>query len=199
MARTKRQVTIPVRRRPKPKIKKAKTKDDPGVFPVSARLPGQAANRAAFDTFNALYQHEPWYLDYQSLVDEFGHRPAAYIAWASSPAHDRHPTTQMEFAQSIGLRSDQVIRNWRKRNPKIDQIVREWQIRPLMEHRRDVINALIEVAETADPQAHPDRKMFLQLTKDLNDPLRSVSDEFIIQRLAELERVQSAAGGSEAA
>jgi hypothetical protein len=95
-------------------------------------------------------------------------RKAAYIAWAASPMHKRWPSTQRDLAmQVLGLHSDKTIRNWREKNPAIDDRVGRLQTEPLFRHRRDVIDALIASAASADTAGNADRKLFFQLTGDL--------------------------------
>lgn len=136
------------------------------AFPASETTPGQAESRSARLQFLEKKGECPWWEEYQQLRSEgWSWRIAAYIAWASTPYHNRWPENQEKLAlEVLGLRSDRTIRNWRRKNPKIDQRVGELQVEPLFRHKADVINALIDVAKTKDPKAHPDRRMFLEIT-----------------------------------
>jgi hypothetical protein len=138
------------------------------AIPATAETPGQAESRDGFERFNADGAKFPWWNDYLLLRDEgFTWRVAAYIAWAAAPAKTRWPASQKELAdQVLGLKSDQVIRRWRRLNPLIDQRVVRFQVEPLLRHRRDVIDALVDVASSRDTSAHSDRKLFLEMTGD---------------------------------
>lgn len=93
-------------------------------------------------------------------------RIAAYIAWASSPRQNRWPKTQDELARLLGLTSDRQFTKWRRANKAIDDLIAKLQIEPLLKHRADVFNALIESASTPDYKNQPDRKLFLEITGD---------------------------------
>ena len=141
-----------------------------GAFPASAATPGQAESRAAFELFrrNERVLEADWWDDYHRLRAEgWDWRKAVYMAWAASPIKDRWPATQMELChECLGLKTDQTIRKWRANEPGIEQRIVKLQAEPLMLHRRDVINALVAVASEPIPQAHPDRKLFLELVGD---------------------------------
>ena len=109
-----------------------------------------------------------WHRDYVRLREQgWPWRIAAYIAWAASPKRGRWPGTLRELANEVlGLRSSRVIHTWRKKHPAIDTVVAMLQAAPLFEHRRDVINALIEMATTPDYKAFNDRKLFLEMIGD---------------------------------
>ena len=94
-------------------------------------------------------------------------RVAAYIAWAASPKQARWPKTQEELAQTVlGLTSDRQIAKWRKNNPQIVDLIARLQVAPMLEHRADVIQALIASASDPDYKGHGDRKLFLEITGD---------------------------------
>jgi hypothetical protein len=109
-----------------------------------------------------------YYEQFLALMDAgWPWRVAAYIAWASSPKQGRWPKTQDEFAQTVlGLTSDRQIAKWRKNNPSINDLIADLQVAPMLEHRADVIKALIESASDPDYKGHGDRKLFLEITGD---------------------------------
>lgn len=109
-----------------------------------------------------------WQRDYLRLREQgWPWRVAAYIAWAASPRISRWPATLKELAHEVlGLRSSRVIHTWRKKHPAIDTVVAMLQAAPLFEHRRDVLEALIEMARTPDYKAFNDRKLFLEMIGD---------------------------------
>lgn len=92
-------------------------------------------------------------------------RQAVYIAWAASPRTDRWPETQELLAtQVLGLTSDRVIAEWRRKNASIEMMIASLQSAMLMSHTGDVFEALKISAATADYKHHPDRKLFLEMT-----------------------------------
>lgn len=137
------------------------------VFSAPGEAPSQRVSRAARKIFEA-HADAPWMSDYWALrLEGWPWRHAAYIAWASAPTKGRWPETQARLAAEVlGLKSDRVIRTWRQKNPDIDKRVEILQAAPLMRYRRDVIEALVTVASRAEPSAHQDRKLFLEMTQD---------------------------------
>lgn len=109
-----------------------------------------------------------WAADFYFLLDHgWPWRVAAYIAWAGSPKVGRWPKTQEELAnQVLGLTSDRQISGWRKDNPAIDEMIGMMQAMPLLDHRRDVFEALSMSASNASSKGAQDRKTFLTMTGD---------------------------------
>lgn len=109
-----------------------------------------------------------WYEHYKRLRDVgWPWRVAVYIAWAASPKKERRPKTQEELAtQYLGLTSDRQIGTWRRKNPVIDETIGMLQAAPLLEHRRDIYEALIESAMNPDYKGHQDRKLALEMLGD---------------------------------
>ncbi|CAK0773955.1 conserved hypothetical protein [Gammaproteobacteria bacterium] len=115
-----------------------------------------AANSAAWaDEFYQLLDYGwPW-------------RIAVYIAWASSPKDSRYPKTQAELAtKMLGLTSDRAISTWRTNNPGIDEAIGLMQAAPLLNHRREVFEALAKAASDKSFHGAQDRKTFLTMTND---------------------------------
>lgn len=108
-----------------------------------------------------------WMEEYFQLRDAgLPWRIATYIAWAASPKKTRKPKTQGELATLLGLASDRVIYQWRRKNPEIDAMISVLQAAPLLAHRRDIYEALIESASDPDHRSNPDRKLALELMGD---------------------------------
>jgi hypothetical protein len=109
-----------------------------------------------------------WAADFYFLLDHgWPWRVAAYIAWAGSPKVGRWPKTQEELAnQVLGLTSDRQIAKWRSENPAIDEMIGMMQAMPLLDHRRDVFEALSTSASDASSKGAQDRKTFLTMTGD---------------------------------
>jgi hypothetical protein len=109
-----------------------------------------------------------WLEDYWRLREAgWPWRVAAFIAWASSPKIGRMPKTQEGLAREVlGLESDHQIWVWRRKNPTIDEVIGLLQAAPLMAHRRDVLDALIDSATNPDYKGHQDRKLYLEMVGD---------------------------------
>ena len=109
-----------------------------------------------------------WWDTYQQLLNsKWPWRIACFVAWASSPKINRWPKTQDEFAQNVlGLTSDRVIATWRKKSPDIDGAISLLQSATMLEHRADVIKALVDSASNSDHRSNPDRKLFFEMTGD---------------------------------
>ena len=80
----------------------------------------------------------------------------------------------------------------------MNMVIRERMLAPLIDHQRDVIDALIESATNSDAKNYSDRKMFLEITqiyvpgKALLDKIRSDEPGFIANKTdEELERIIS--------
>lgn len=131
------------------------------------------AARIAFEghpekTFFGENKAKRWFEDYLRLK-ELGYpwRVAVWISWAASPKKDRWPKTQEELAtQVLGLSSDRAVGNWRKKYSTIDAVVATLQAAPLIDHRRDIFEALAESAADPDHRHNPDRKLALEMTGD---------------------------------
>lgn len=91
-------------------------------------------------------------------------RKAAYEAWSSLPASLRQPKTLTELADQLGLRNTATIRHWRRKDPALETRFKERLTARLLEYAPDVMMALVAVAADADPKAHQDRKLFLEMT-----------------------------------
>lgn len=139
------------------------------AFPASAATPGQKESRTARAAFLEQRAQCPWWQDYLELrLEGWDWRKAAYIAWKASPAKGRWPKTKAELATILGLASDRVIRKWVEKEPAIDERVAKMQIEPLMEHRADVIQHLVDLASTGSERyAFQYQKIFLTMTNDL--------------------------------
>lgn len=107
-----------------------------------------------------------WMEDLLYLLDHgWPWRQAVYIAWAASPRIGRWPETQEQLAtQVLGLSSDRVIAEWRRKNPAIETMISSLLSASMMSHRGDVIAALKESAANPDYKNHPDRKLYAEMT-----------------------------------
>jgi hypothetical protein len=127
--------------------------------PEEARLRSEAA-RQLLEADGAV-----WMAEYQQLRDTgWPWRVAAYIAWAASPRIGRKPETLAELATKVlGLTGPRQIHHWRETNPSINAVGATLPAAPLMEHRRDVLQALVQSASSADHRSNPDRKLYLEM------------------------------------
>ena len=142
--------------------------DEETLYPAGPEVPGQAQSRRAYKEILESLKGFDWWQDYQGLVQRgWDWRKAVYIAWEAAPAKTRTPASQHELAtQVLGLASDRVIRTWRERHPEMQDEIARMQAAPLLQHRRDIYDALVTVATDPDPKAHQDRKLALELLGD---------------------------------
>lgn len=142
--------------------------DENTAFPAPEKTPGQAESRAARARFLDDYANDDrcsWWQEYLQLrIEGWDWRKAAYIAWAASPNKGRWPANQQDLATEIlGLKSDRTIRNWREKIPELEQRVASLQIEPLMKHRRDAINALVDSMVVVGKNGSADRRTYFSL------------------------------------
>lgn len=129
-----------------------------------AALRLETARRAFDDRRNK----PAWYSTLDDLLESgWPWRVACYIAWASMPKKSREPHTLEGLAvEVLGLTSARPIFTWRNKNPAIDDTIAIMQAAPLFEHRREIYEALIDSATTADYKNHNDRKLALEMLGD---------------------------------
>lgn len=110
----------------------------------------------------------PWADVYQRLLTaNVRPRIAAFVAWATMPKKYRWPETQEKLAiEVLGLTSDRAIATWRKKYPEIDMMISEMQAEAMLEYRPGVFHALGTVASDPSYRANPDRRLFLEVTRD---------------------------------
>ena len=145
--------------------------EERAITPEEARQISEAA-RVAFVGGQVrdmpLSGRPDWFEEYLRLIEHgWPWRVATYIAWAASPKIGRWPATLKELATNVlGLKTPKSIYGWRKRHPTLDATVSVMQAAPLFEHRRDVLEALVEMASREDYKGFNDRKLYLELTGD---------------------------------
>lgn len=137
------------------------------ISPDEARLISETARQQMQDRLKG-GELPAWAEDYVRLLEQkWPWRVAAYIAWASAPKDGRKPRTLEELATEVlGLTSPRVIYTWRRKYPSIDAVIGMMQSSVLFEHRRDVLEALAEMAGRPDYKSHNDRKLFLEMIGD---------------------------------
>lgn len=140
------------------------------LFPASESTPGQKASRAAYAALETRLKEYNWFGDYESLRSKgLDWRKAMAVAWRASRGFNRQPATQTELASLMGLKSDRTIRKWFEDSPELEELVGVMQAAPLFSHRRDVIEALVTSASTPAAQNSADRRLFFQMTGDLEE------------------------------
>lgn len=148
---------------------------DQNITPEMAKQLSDAA-RDALEAGSAAKAE--WVKEYTDLrAQGWPWRVACYIAWAASPRTTRWPPTLADLAHDVlGLRSDRVIRKWRQHNPAIDEAVGVMQARQLFDHRREVIQALVESATDPSHKNHPDRKLYFEMVGDYTPKANVILD-----------------------
>lgn len=132
------------------------------VEPVTTPDETHALAKAIFE--ENLAADDGWGDIYLSLLEEgWEWRKAAYIAWASLPALQRHPPTLKEFASLIGLRGTSAILNWRNKNKAIDLTVAKLSQQLVMEAAPDIVQALLDSASNPNYKHAPDRRVALEM------------------------------------
>lgn len=108
----------------------------------------------------------PWMGMYQRLFEGgWKWRVAVYIAWAAQPKKRRWPETQEELAiKCLGLNSDRAIATWRKKYPSIDETISMLQASIIFDAVPEALQAMVDVATTADYKGHADRKLMMEMT-----------------------------------
>lgn len=157
-------------------------------FTAPASAPGQAESRASRARLDALLEArrakpepevevadpEPvaWEAMYYDLLAEkdadgrprWDWRKALYIAWNCVPASKRWPKHEIQLIDLLGLTNTRTIRQWKANDPEIEERIKEGPKLLLGGHVANVLEALVRVATQADPKAHQDRKLFLEMT-----------------------------------
>jgi hypothetical protein len=134
-----------------------------------------AARRALPEPSFAEATPEPvaWEALYRDLLEErtadgklrWDWRKALYIAWSCVPTGQRWPKYEYELASDfLGLTNTRTIREWKLKDPEIEERIAAGPKRLLLGHVANVLEALVLVATQADAKSHPDRKLFLELT-----------------------------------
>lgn len=92
-------------------------------------------------------------------------RKALYIAWSCVPSSKRWPKFEVQLIDLLGITNTATIRKWKAGDPEIEKRIEAGPKRLLMGHVADVLEALVKVAIDPSPEAHRDRRLFLEMTK----------------------------------
>ena len=110
---------------------------------------------------------EPRWMEIYRRLREGGWdwRVAVYIAWRAMPKKYRWPDTQEELAKKcLGLTSDRAIATWRKKNSAIDETISMLQGAIIFDALPDAMQAMVDVATTANYKGHQDRKLLFEMS-----------------------------------
>ncbi len=176
-------------------IKQQTLFDDAPILTINLRHNTSIERKEVMEAEFILKSRANWSRDYLDLVEAgWKWEKAAYIAWASAPKKLRKPEFLYQFAELIGANRKTIYR-W-KEDFAMNMIIRERILSPLLDHRRDVIDALVESATNPDARNYSDRKMFLEITeiyvpgKVLLDQVRGEGPGFIENKSdEELEKI----------
>lgn len=143
-------------------------------FPAPDYYPGQAQSRLSLRLLESAGPKPAWWLDFLAIRDAFPHfrnwRIWVYIAWCGQPAGSRDPATVEELARDVLGCSSRAVRKWQAADygeqASIAEAVAWVQAAPLLRARREIYEALIEVAKKPDPKAHNDRRLALEMLGD---------------------------------
>lgn len=118
---------------------------------------------------------KPYWLDHAISLHEgklhFPFRAAVLAAWLCTPRKYRYPKTQDELAKLLGLTSDRQFTVWMAHNPQIKAVLHDaWRERAV-DHLYDSMDAMFEVAATADYKGRGDRELHFKLAEILTDKL----------------------------
>lgn len=102
------------------------------------------------------------------LAPRWDWRKALYIAWNCLPPSKRWPRHENQLIDLLGLANTATFRKWKAGDPEIEKRIEAGPKRLLMGHVAEVMEALVRVAKDASPQAHQDRKLFLEMTGQYN-------------------------------
>lgn len=104
-------------------------------------------------------------------------RKALYIAWHSVPASKRWPKYEVQLIDLLGLTNTRTIRQWKAKDPEIEERIADGPKKLLVGHIADVMEALVTVAKLPDPKAFQDRKLFLEMTKQYTGKLEVTGED----------------------
>jgi hypothetical protein len=141
----------------------SKAPDDP--FPAPEKTPGQRESRLAFADLLKRKTKPKWWEDYLALRAEgITWRKAVYIAWRISPVKGRWPKTVEELAVDVlGMHSGRAVRKWHHTDPKVEELIGNYRMTPVMDHLSDSIAAMLAVAAKHDATGNRDRKLHFEL------------------------------------
>lgn len=142
-----------------------KTDNENTVFPASEKTPGQKQSRATYAELISRKAKPKWWPIVEDLiVAGLSWRKAVYVAWRICPKSMRQPKTIEELAVNIlGLSSARTVRKWHQTDPKIEEYIGTWRMKPVMEHLSDTLDAMFAVAARHTPEGNRDRRLHAEI------------------------------------
>jgi hypothetical protein len=116
---------------------------------------------------------QPYWLNQAITLHEgkmrFPFRVAVLTAWLCTPKKYRYPETQDKLADLLGLSSDRQFTVWMAKNPQIKAVVHSAWKENALDRLNDSMDAMYEVAATADYKGKGDRELHFKVAGILND------------------------------
>lgn len=115
----------------------------------------------------------PYWLNQAITLHEgkmrFPFRAAVLTAWLCTPKKYRHPETQDQLADLLGLSSDRQFTVWMAKNPQIKAVVHNAWKENALDRLNDSMDAMYEVAAKPDYKGKGDRELHFKVAGILND------------------------------
>lgn len=111
-----------------------------------------------------------WFDRYLTLSEaRWPFRVAILTAWLETPKKYRWPKTQDQLADMLGMSSDRQFTVWMAKNPQIKAMVHSAWKEKALDRLNDSMDAMYEVAATADYKGKGDRELHFKVAGILND------------------------------
>ena len=111
-----------------------------------------------------------WFDRYLTLSEtRWPFRVAVLTAWLETPKKYRWPKTQDQLADMLGMSSDRQFTVWMAKNPQIKAMVHSAWKEKALDRLNDSMDAMYEVAATADYKGKGDRELHFKVAGILND------------------------------
>ena len=111
-----------------------------------------------------------WFDRYVTLSEtRWPFRAAILTAWLETPKKYRWPKTQDELADMLGMSSDRQFTVWMAKNPQIKAMVHQAWREKALDRLNDSMEAMFEVAATADYKGRGDRELHFKVAEILTD------------------------------
>ncbi len=111
-----------------------------------------------------------WFDRYLTLTEtRWPFRVAVLTAWLETPKKYRWPKTQDQLADMLGMSSDRQFTVWMAKNPQIKAMVHSAWKEKALDRLNDSMDAMYEVAATADYKGKGDRELHFKVAGILND------------------------------
>ncbi len=134
-------------------------------FPASERTPGQRESRQSYaDLLKRKTKLKWWPIVEDLIAAGLTWRKAVYVAWRICPKSIRWPKTIEELATDIlGLSSARTIRKWHQNDPRIEEFIGKWRMKPVMDRLSDSLDAMFAMAAKHTPEGNRDRRLHFEV------------------------------------